>query len=223
ALQIAEACEELGSSRVKIVEHYFHHYGGSSPNPCVYLAAAAMRTTRQRLMTGAVLPVFNHPLKLAGELAMLDCLSNGRLDAGIARAFLPHEFDAFGVSMSESRGRFEEGVAALKLLWSEEAPTFNGQFHRFENVLSLPRPVQQPHPPIWIAAVATAESFRWAGEQGYFLMVVPYLGDYEELSEHIRLYRDAYRRSGASGEPRVMMVLHCVIGADRRLAVRVQT
>src|SRR5688572_25286647 len=74
-LEIVQACDGLGSTRVKIVEHYFHPYGGCSPNPCVYLSAAAMRTTRQRVMTGAVLPVFNHPLKLAGELAMLDCLS----------------------------------------------------------------------------------------------------------------------------------------------------
>jgi alkanesulfonate monooxygenase SsuD/methylene tetrahydromethanopterin reductase-like flavin-dependent oxidoreductase (luciferase family) len=217
-LQIAEACDELGSSRVKIVEHYFHTYGGSSPNPCVYLAAAAMRTTRQRVMTGAVLPVFNHPLKLAGELAMLDCLSHGRLDAGIARAFLPHEFEAFGISMAESRGRFEEGIAALKMLWTQDDVTFQGEFHQFENVTSLPRPVQQPHPPIWIAAVATAASYQWAGAQGYYLMVVPYLADFGELAAHIQEYRDAYRRSGAPGEPRVMMVLHCVLDRDRRRA-----
>jgi natural product biosynthesis luciferase-like monooxygenase protein len=217
-LQVAEACDDLGSSRVKIVEHYFHPYGGASPNPCVYLAAAAMRTKRQRLMTGAVLPVFSHPLKLAGELAMLDCLSKGRLDAGIARAFLPHEFEAFGVPMAESRARFEEGIAALKALWTEEAVTFRGQFHAFENVTSLPRPVQQPHPPIWIAAVATPASYQWAGDQGYYLMVVPYLSKYDELASHIAMYREAYRQSGAPGQPRVMMVLHCMIDRNRRRA-----
>ena len=104
-LEIARACEDLGSTRIKIVEHYFHPYGGYSPNPVVYLSAAAANTKKQRLMTGAVLPVFNHPLKLAGELAMLDCISNGRVDAGIARAFLPHEFAAFNVAMDDSRGR----------------------------------------------------------------------------------------------------------------------
>jgi alkanesulfonate monooxygenase SsuD/methylene tetrahydromethanopterin reductase-like flavin-dependent oxidoreductase (luciferase family) len=218
ALHIAEACDSLGSSRVKIVEHYFHSYGGCSPNPCVYLAAAAMRTTHQRVMTGAVLPAFNHPLKLAGELGMLDCLSHGRLDAGIARAFLPHEFEAFGVPMAESRSRFEEGIDALRALWTQDDVTFHGEFHQFEHVTSLPRPVQKPHPPIWIAAVATPASYQWAGEQAYYLMVVPYLANHQELAENIKVYRDAYRQSGAPGEPRVMMVQHCVLDHDRRRA-----
>src|SRR5712691_1332068 len=176
-LRIGRECEDLGSTRIKIVEHYFHPYGGYSPNPVVYLSAAAAVTKKQRLMTGAVLPVFNHPLKLAGELAMLDCISNGRVDAGIARAFLPHEFAAFGVSMDDSRGRFEEGIEALKLLWTRDDVTFHGKYYSFENVTSLPKPVQQPHPPIWIAAIATPASFQWAGEQGYSMMVVPFVID----------------------------------------------
>lgn len=217
-LRIAQECESLGSSRIKIVEHYFHPYGGYSPNPVVYLSAAAAVTHKQRLMTGAVLPVFSHPLKLAGELAMLDCISGGRVDAGVARAFLPHEFAAFGVSMDESRGRFEEGIEALKLLWTQDKVTFKGEFHSFEDVTSLPKPVQRPHPPIWIAAIATPASFKWAGEQGYNMMVVPYIGDYDELAEHLHLYRSAYDESGAPGKPRVMMVLHCVIDRDHKKA-----
>src|SRR5579883_1055484 len=218
ALRIARECEELGSSRIKIVEHYFHPYGGYSPNPVVFLSAAAAVTKRQRLMTGAVLPVFNHPLKLAGELAMLDCISGGRVDAGVARAFLPHEFAAFGMSMDESRGRFEEGIEALRLLWTQEDVTFHGRYHSFEGVTSLPRPVQQPHPPIWIAAIATPASFQWAGEQGYAMMVVPYIGDYDELAEHLHLYRSSFAAAGAPGRPRVMMVLHCCIDRDRQKA-----
>src|ERR1700687_4912999 len=93
-------------------EHYFHYYGGYSPNPIVFLSAASQRTTRARLVTGAVLPAFNHPLKLAGEVGMLDAISGGRLEVGFARAFLPHEFARFGVSVHESRERFEEGIAA---------------------------------------------------------------------------------------------------------------
>ena len=96
ALDLAEEADRLGFSHIRIVEHYFHHYGGYSPNPIVFLAAAAQRTRRARLVTGAVLPAFNHPLKLAGEIAMLDALVRGRLDVGFARAFLPHEFRRFG-------------------------------------------------------------------------------------------------------------------------------
>src|SRR5206468_353774 len=71
-----------------------------------------------------------------------------------------------------------------------------GRFHRFKNVTSLPRPTQKPHPPIWIAAVVTPESFVWAGERGYNMMVVPYLGEHHELAEKLQLYRQAYRDHG---------------------------
>jgi hypothetical protein len=144
ALNLVELGECYGYTHVRTVEHYFQAYGGYSPNPIVFLAAAAQRTHTMRLVTGAVLPVFNNPLKLAGELGMLDAISNGRLDIGVARAFLPLEYAAFGVSMDESRERFEEGFAALRLLLSTENASFDGQFHHFSNITSLPRPVQQP-------------------------------------------------------------------------------
>src|SRR5678815_3592538 len=120
ALKLAALADELGYSSVRTVEHYFHPYGGYSPNPLVFLAAAAMVTKRVRLITGAVLPVFNHPLKLAGEIGMVDAISNGRLEVGFARAFLPHEFARFGVSLDESRARFDEGVAQVRRLLEEE-------------------------------------------------------------------------------------------------------
>jgi alkanesulfonate monooxygenase SsuD/methylene tetrahydromethanopterin reductase-like flavin-dependent oxidoreductase (luciferase family) len=201
ALDLCELADRLGYVSVKIVEHYFRGYGGYSPSPLIFLAAAAQRTEHVRLVTGAVLPAFNHPLKLAAELAMVDCISGGRLDAGFARAFLPHEFEAFDVSMEESRPRFEEGIAAVKRLWTEERVTFEGRFHRFKDVTLLPRPMQTPHPPILVAAIATAESFIWAGEQGYGLMFVPYLSDFDDLARKIELYRQSYRGATCGQEP----------------------
>jgi alkanesulfonate monooxygenase SsuD/methylene tetrahydromethanopterin reductase-like flavin-dependent oxidoreductase (luciferase family) len=153
ALALAARADELGYHHIRTVEHYFRGYGGYSPSPIVFLTAVAQRTRRARLVTGAVLPAFNHPIKLAAELAMLDCLSDGRLDAGFARAFLPEEFDAFQVPMDESRARFEEGIAAVKRLWTEPEVRFEGPFHQFGPLPLLPRPVQQPHPPIWVAAI----------------------------------------------------------------------
>ena len=75
-LRVSERADELGFNSIKTVEHYFHDYGGHSPNPIVLLAAIAARTKRVRPITGAVIPAFNHPIKLAGELAMLDNISN---------------------------------------------------------------------------------------------------------------------------------------------------
>src|SRR6476646_1857162 len=126
ALDLAEEADRLGFSHIRIVEHDFHHYGGYSPNPVVFLAAAAQRTRNARLVTGAVLPAFNNPLKLAGELAMLDALCDGRLDIGFARAFLPHEFARFGVKLDESRARFDEGMEQVRLLLEQENVTVAG-------------------------------------------------------------------------------------------------
>lgn len=220
ALDLAVLAEDLGYSRIRSVEHYFKAYGGYLPDPVVFLTAVAMRTHRIRLCTAAVLPAFHHPIHLAAKLAMLDCLSGGRVDAGFARAFLPYEFDAFQVSLDDSRPRFEEGVAACRRLWSEEEVEFAGPFHQFGPVTLLPRPAQRPHPPIWIAAVMTPQSFQWAGEQGYGLMVVPYLSDFDRLAENLRLYREAYRAGGHPGVPRVQLTFHAYLAEDRATAER---
>ena len=102
ALYLSELGEELGFTSIRTVEHYFRPYGGYSPNPLLFLTAAAMVTKKARLISGAVLPAFNHPLKLAGEIGMLDAISHGRLEVGFARAFLPHEFAQFRVPLDES-------------------------------------------------------------------------------------------------------------------------
>jgi len=90
---------------------------------------------------------------------MLDGISAGRLEVGFARAFLPHEFAQSGVSLDESRRRFTEGLAQITMLLADENVSAKGEFHRFTNVTSLPRPTQQPHPPFRIAATTTPETF----------------------------------------------------------------
>lgn len=196
ALDLCGEADQMGFHSVRIVEHYFNEYGGYSPSPTTFLAAASQRTRHLRLVTGCVLPAFHHPLHLATQLAMLDGLSNGRLDVGIARAFMPHEFHAFGIDLNESRERFEEGIAALKLLWQEKRASFHGTYHTFEQVHCLPEVTQRPYPPIWIAVTQTPASFQWAGQQGFHLMSVVLLADFNLLCERLNLYRNAYREAG---------------------------
>ena len=119
ALELTQLAEQLGFTNVRTVEHYFLSYGGYSPDPLIFLSAAAALTRSTRLITGAVLPVFNNPLKLAGQIGMVDAISGGRLEVGFARAFLPHEFARFGISMDESRARFEEGLEQVRRLLEE--------------------------------------------------------------------------------------------------------
>ncbi len=216
ALALVRLCDRYGYSHVRTVEHYFHPYGGYSPNPVVFLAAAAQVTKRARLVTGAVLPAFNNPLKLAGELAMLDALCNGRLDIGFARAFLPHEFARFGVRLDESRARFDEGMEQVRVLLEQENVSAEGRFHSFSNVTSLPRPTQKPRPPFFVAALATKESFERAGAAGHGVMAIPMAGG--AMAELIGLYREAWQRAGHSGNGTVMLAFHMLCHEEQATA-----
>src|ERR1700730_4439335 len=213
-LAIAGEAEQLGFTHARTVEHYFTRYGGYTPNPIVFLAAVSQRTRSMRLVTGAVLPVFNHPLKLAGEIAMLDGISGGRLDVGFARAFLPHEFRRFGISPDESQARFREGLEQIELLLTQENASHRGEFHAFEDVTSLPRPTQTPRPKFYIAATQTPESFEFAGRKGYALMAIP-IGPIGPL---IELYRKSWREAGHRGDGEVMVAFHMFCHEAPRLA-----
>jgi alkanesulfonate monooxygenase SsuD/methylene tetrahydromethanopterin reductase-like flavin-dependent oxidoreductase (luciferase family) len=212
ALDIAEEADHLGFSHIRIVEHYFHYYGGYSPNPLVFLAAAAQRIKRARLVTGAVLPAFNNPLKLAGEIAMLDAISGGRLDVGFARAFLPHEFRRFARSPDESVARYREGIEQVDLLLREENVTHRGRFHTIENTTSLPRPTQKPRPPFYVAALNTPESFEYAGRMGYSVMAIAFVA--AKLRPLLAAYRDAWKTAGHPGNGEVMIAFHMFCDPD---------
>jgi alkanesulfonate monooxygenase SsuD/methylene tetrahydromethanopterin reductase-like flavin-dependent oxidoreductase (luciferase family) len=215
ALRLVDLAEELGFDHVKMVEHYFFSYGGYSPDPVTFLAAAAGRTRRVRLGTSATIPAFQHPIKLAGKLAMLDNISGGRVDAAFGRAFLPDEFKAFGVPIDESKDRFVEGVEAIKRLWSEEDVVFEGRFHRFGPVTLLPRPVQQPHPPVFVTTARSAESCAEAGRAGHHLQSVPNVMSTEELQRRLEIYRAEWAASGrAPGTEQIHFSYPCVVAED---------
>lgn len=206
ALACVDLCDELGFTHVRTVEHYFNPYGGYSPSPVAFLSAAAMRTKQARLVTGAVLPAFSHPLKLASELCLLDALSNGRLEAGFARAFLPLEFERFGVSLDESKARFEEAMSVIVPALEGKKIAHNGSFWSFPETEVLPRPVQHPRPPVWIAAVQTPASFENAGRNGYGIMAIPMTGSV--MKELVQIYRKAWKAAGHPGNGRIMMAFH---------------
>ena len=218
-LRLAERADELGYNSVKTVEHSFYDYGGHSPNPCVFLAAIAARTKRIRLVTGAVIPAFHHPAHLGGDLAMLDNMSNGRLDAGFGRAFLPKEFEVYGVPMEESRPRFEEAIGMIRRLWIEESVTAKGRFWTLEDVRLMPRVAQKPHPPIWIAAISAEESFLYAARNGFHLMIVPYAGQPGLLQEYVKLYRKVWAESGHEpGTEQVQVAQFCYVAETSKAA-----
>ena len=219
SLAIAEAAEQLGFSHIRTVEHYFTAYGGYSPNPLIFLTAVAQRTKRLRIITGALLPVFNNPLKLAGEIGMADALSEGRLDVGFARAFLPHEFRRFGITPDESVARYREGLEQIELLLTQENVTHQGRFHQIRNTTSLPRPTQQPRPPFFVASINTPDSFEFAGRMGYGVMAIPLTG--ARVRELLAIYREAWRQAGHPGCGQVLIAYHMVCHEDPATARRI--
>lgn len=159
-LEAWELLDRLGYDGVGFNEHHTSPYGlMNSPN--LMAAAASQRTRRLKLLIyGNLLPL-HQPLRLAEELAMIDCLSNGRLIAGVARG-IPREYAVHHIPMAESRARFEEAFAIITRAWTEEVFSFEGKFHSYEDVALWPRPVQQPHPPIWTPITTSKESIEFA-------------------------------------------------------------
>ena len=218
-LHLTSLADELSFTHIRTVEHHFQDYGGYSTAPHIFLTAAAMRTEKAKLITGAVLPIFNSPLKIAGEIGMLDAISGGRLECGFARAFIPLEFDAFGRSLDESKARFFEGLEQVRQLLEEENVTSEGEFHSFRDVTTLPRPTQSPRPPFWIAALITPDSFEFAGTNGHNLMAIPLSGG--KMAELTKIYRDAWRAAGHAGDGKVMLAHHMFCHEDHETALEI--
>jgi len=218
-LHLTSLADQYRYTHIRTVEHHFVSYGGYSPNPHVFLAAAAMRTQKAKLITGAVLPIFNNPLKIAGEIGMLDAISGGRLECGFARAFLPHEFEGFGRSLNESKARFSEGLEQVRQLLENENVSSDGDFHSYNNITITPRPTQKPRPPFWIAALITPSSFEFAGRMGFNVMAIPLTGG--KMNELIEIYRQAWKAAGHEGNGRVMLAHHMFCHEDRERAYEI--
>ena len=211
----AELAEQLGYESFWITEHHFHWFGGAHANPLVALAAMAARTRKIRLGTAVTLLPYRHPLLVAEEMACLDNLSHGRLDFGVGRGFFKIEYDGLGISMAESRPRFEESLDIIRRAWTEPEVTYKGQFWQFEDVELVPKPVQKPHPPIWMAATVTPESFTNIGRKGLPIMIVPYIApNLDHVKGQVKLYFDAFREAGHRHQPQVLAFFMAYITDD---------
>jgi alkanesulfonate monooxygenase SsuD/methylene tetrahydromethanopterin reductase-like flavin-dependent oxidoreductase (luciferase family) len=179
-----EAMDRLGYDGVGFNEHHTSPYGlMNSPN--LLAAAAAQRTQRLKLlMYGNLLPLHD-PLRLAEELAMLDCMSNGRIVSGFARG-IPREHNVYRVPLADSRARFEEAWEIIYRAWTEEVFSYEGRFWSYRDVAIWPRPVQQPHPPVWVPVTGSKETIEWAGRHN--IPITPGLAPLRGLREDIINY-----------------------------------
>jgi alkanesulfonate monooxygenase SsuD/methylene tetrahydromethanopterin reductase-like flavin-dependent oxidoreductase (luciferase family) len=165
--------EELGFASVWLPEHHFGLFG-CLPTPALYLAHLAAKTRRVKLAPGTVVLPINQPLRLAEEFLSLDLLSDGRAIFCAGRGYDHREYDGFGVSIAESRERFDEAFALVRRAFTEEQFTFDGKYYQVpEPVTVLPRPVQQPHPPMYVACWSLP-TIEMAAREGYHAIFAPF-------------------------------------------------
>jgi len=186
--------EELGFDTLWIGEHHFCRY--ICPAPQMIAAAIAQRTKRIRIGTAIALLPHHDPIRLAEDYALADLLSGGRLDFGAGRGFIKNTYDGFNQSMNESRERFNECLDIIELAWGRPSFSYQGQFYKVNNVAILPRPIQRPTPPIYMAAALSPESFMAAGERGHSIMLAPFFQSRETLKRNVDLYKETLERSG---------------------------
>jgi alkanesulfonate monooxygenase SsuD/methylene tetrahydromethanopterin reductase-like flavin-dependent oxidoreductase (luciferase family) len=193
ALQRIEIMDRTGYDAVWLTEHHFSDYS-VCPSIPVMGAHVAARTKRLRIGAAVTLAAFYHPLRLAEEIALLDILSGGRVNWGAGRGFDEREFRTFKVPINESQARFREAVDVVMCAWASERLTYSGSFFSFDNVEVLPKPLQQPYPPMWVAA-GSPEATRWAASVGYSILIGPH-GTHVEIGQQWERYHDWLSESG---------------------------
>ena len=172
-IEQAVAAERLGFNSVWLPEHHFGGFG-VMPTPSQCLAYVAARTERVMLAPATVLLPCNQPLRAAEEFATLDLLSNGRAIFSAGRGYDEREYRAFEIPFAESRTRFDEELELVRKAWTEEAFTFHGQHHTIPDPITVyPRPVQQPHPPVYVACFSEP-TMRVAAEMGFNIIFAPF-------------------------------------------------
>jgi len=211
---IDQACyaDALGFDSVWIAEHHFSEYG-TAPDVAVLAAALAQRVKRMRIGTAVSFLPFNHPIRTAESFAMVDVLSDGRLDFGVGRGYQPGEFAGFGLPMDESRERFDESLEIVRRAWTEDEVTFEGKHYQIRGVRVMPKPVQKPHPPLWGAAVSP-ESFELLARRGMPFLSAPSITPTAIMAESYRAYRRVWLESGHSAEALEVPALHFTYVGD---------
>ncbi len=197
-----EEVDKLGYDGLGFNEHHCSPYGlMNSPN--LMAASAAQRTKRVKLLIyGNLLPL-HEPLRLAEELAMLDCLSNGRLISGFARG-IPREYQVHNVPLPDSRARFEEAFDIVTKVWTEEVFSYQGKFWSYKDVSLWPRPVQQPRPDIWTPIVSSKESIEFAARND--IRITPGLAPGGLQDDIIRYYAKCLTDNGRKITPEHLSV-----------------
>lgn len=213
-LELCHMADEGGMCTIWTGEHHGMSFT-IAPNPFLNLIDIARRTKNVRLGTGTVIAPFWHPIRLAGEAAMTDIITDGRLEIGIARGAYSFEYERImpGLDAWNAGGRMRELVPAIKGLWDGDY-ALDGQYWQFPATTSAPQPLQRPHPPIWVAA-RDPNSHEFAVSNGCNVQCTPLHNPFSEIESLMGRFNDACAKSPDVPRPKIMVLQHGYVASDR--------
>ena len=186
--------EKVGFKYHFVIEHQSASVG-QCQTPTVYLAALARHTSTIRIGALIFLIPFYNPLRLAMGAAMIDQLSHGRLDFGAGMGAYDHEFRRWGLDYSRKREMVPEALEIIEMAWTEEAVTYEGKFWKYDRAVTLPKPYQKPHPPIWFPG-SSRHTLEFTVDKGYSIGVG---GRTDEDADTVRQWKRMWKESGSKG------------------------
>ncbi|HVM95055.1 MAG TPA: LLM class flavin-dependent oxidoreductase, partial [Candidatus Acidoferrales bacterium] len=195
-----ELADRVGFHTVWAVEHHFLVEFAYLSAPEVFLAAAAARTKNIRIGHGVVLlpHKFNHPIRVAERVAALDLISDGRVEFGTGRSS-QYEQEGFEIDTTVSRDMWQESLEIIPRMWTEDPFEYVGRFVKIPARSVIPKPLQRPHPPIWMAATSPT-SWEIAGRNGIGILGLTIFVSVPQLEERIRAYKAALREAKPVGK-----------------------
>ena len=209
-IELCMLADKSGFSTIWTGEHHGMNFT-IAPNPFLNLVDLARRTQNVRLGTGTIVAPFWHPIKLAGEAAMTDIITDGRLEIGIARGAYSFEYERIGggIDAWDAGQKLREIVPAIKGLWQGDY-VHNGDSWTFPKTTSAPKPLQHPHPPVWVAA-RDPSSHEFALVNGCNVQVTPlWLGD-NEVESLMNRFNTACADHPDIPRPRIMLLNHTYV------------
>ena len=211
AFEQVDAAERWGLDAIWLAEIHMAPERSVCSVPMTIASAIASRTRNITIGTGVQVLPLCQPLRLAEDAATVDHISHGRLIFGVGRSGFPRAYEAYGIPYGESPERFAEVLEVVKRAWTEETFSFAGKFYNYENVCIVPKPYHKPHPPIRIAA-NREDTFISGGRQGYAIFVGARRGTFDEVLPNVRIYREAWKAAGHSGNGAVYLRAPVYVG-----------
>lgn len=206
--ELARIAEEVGFDTATTGHH--HYMPGIMSDPLTFLAAVAARTDRLRVATGIFQLPIHHPVRVAEQVATIDEMSGGRVSLGVGLGWWPLEYEVHDADFRRRGALMEEALEILRLVWTTEDVGYEGQFHSFPPLTVYPRPVQSPHPPLWVAGVADAAVDR-AARLGDAWLCGP-TQSFERAQACLEVYRASCDRVGRA--PDWVLRRYAWVGTD---------